>query len=397
MASRVAVIHHDLMSKGGGEAVTMAVLEALQDDYDLTLLTLDEPDFEELNRYYNAAVEGPDIEIAGRLGPWLHERFGLTYYILQNALLGRYARRHRGEYDCLVSTINELGLGGGAIQYVHFPFDWTVNCNKREEIFHPTVEEDSVYERLCTSVAGVDRAEIQSDELLANSEWTADVVEDAYGTRPRVLYPPVDAEPFDGRPWAEREPGFVALGRIERSKRLRELIRIVDGVRQQGHDTHLHIVGPTVDETYYREVAAMAATRQYVHLDGELPRDDLVNLVCAHRYGIHGKEYEHFGMAVAELAAAGCITFVPASGGQCEIVGDHDALCFESVEDAIEKVDRVMSQPDAAQRFRVGSEEIRRRFGRTRFKQAIRNVVRRQLGETTSVARPEQTAVAPED
>jgi glycosyltransferase involved in cell wall biosynthesis len=40
------------------------------------------------------------------------------------------------------------------------------------------------------------------------------------------------------------------------------------------------------------------------------------------RYGIHGMLDEHFGMAPAELAAAGCIVFVPNDGGQVEIVDD---------------------------------------------------------------------------
>ena len=375
MAGNIAVIHHDLMSKGGGEAVAMTVLEALQDDYDLTLITLREPDFEELNDYYNTSVDPVPIEIAGTVAPQLHEQFGIKYYVLQNALLGRYARSHADEYDCLVSTINELGLEEDAVQYIHFPFDWTVSCDHREEIFHPTVEEDSLYERLATYVAGVDRTDIRSNTLLANSEWTADVVEDAYGTRPDVLHPPVDATPFDRRPWAERESGFVTVGRIERSKRISELIEIVDGLREQGHDTHLHVIGPTVDEAYYEEVAAMAAERDYVDLEGEIPRRELVERICTHRYGIHGKEYEHFGMSVAELAAGGCVTFVPAAGGQREVVGDREELLYESVDEAVEKANRVLSRDGPPDDLRLDRREIRRRFGRRRFKREIRSIV----------------------
>ena len=384
MAGNIAVIHHDLMSKGGGEAVAMTVLEALQDEYNLTLITLSEPDFEELNEYYNTSVDPVPIEIAGTVAPQLHEQFGIKYYVLQNALLGRYARRHADEYDCLVSTINELGLEDDAIQYVHFPFDWTVSCNHREEIFHPTVEEDSLYERLATVVAGVEREDIQSNTLLANSEWTADVVEDAYGTRPKILHPPIDTAPFERRSWAEREPGFVTVGRIERSKRITELIEIIDGLRQRGHETHLHVIGPTVDEEYYEDVAAMSAEREYIELEGEVPREELVDRICTHRYGIHGKEYEHFGMSVAELAAGGCVTFVPASGGQREIVGDRPELRYESVDDAIEQADAVLSRDEQPSDLRLDRGEIRRRFGRNRFKQEIRSLVADEVDRPTS-------------
>jgi len=379
----IAVIHMDLLSKGGGEAVAMNVLEALQDDHDVTVLTLTDPNLDELNDYFDTDVDIHDltVERAGRLAPWLNERFGLKYYVLQNALLGRYARRRSDEFDLLVSTINELGLESDSVQYVHFPFDWTVSCEDREHIFHPTVEEDSFYERLATWVAGVEREDIRQNTLLANSGWTADVVEDAYGSRPRVLHPPIDTREFEDRPWSEREDGIVTVGRIERSKRIKELIRITEGVRERGHDTHLHVIGPTVDEEYRAEVQALAADREYVEVEGEVPREELVERICEHRYGIHGKEYEHFGMAVAELAAGGTIPFVPNNGGQHAIVDDREELLYESVDDAEEKIARVMADPDRQRDLRepMGPTEIRRRFGRERFQREVRRIVAEAL------------------
>jgi glycosyltransferase involved in cell wall biosynthesis len=368
----------DLMAKGGGEAVAMNVLEALQDEYDVTLLTLTDPDLPELNDYFNTDVTDIQIRQAGRAAPWLHETFGLKYYVLQNALLGRYARRHSDEFDLLVSTINELGLETDAVQYIHFPFDWTVSLDNREHIFHPTVEEESLYEQFCTRVAGVCRDDIQSNVLLANSKWTASVVADAYDADPNVLYPPIDTEEFDPRRWAEREAGFVTVGRIERSKRITELVEIVGAVQERGHDVHLHVIGPTVDEAYLAEVEAMVEDRPYVELEGEVPREELVERICTHRYGIHGKEYEHFGMAVAELAAGGAIPFVPANGGQHAIVGD-DRLTYDSVEDAVDSIDRVLSNQATQTELRMGPAEIRERFGRERFKSEILSIVAEEI------------------
>ena len=379
----VGVVHMDLMSKGGGEAVAMNAIEALQADYDVTLLTLTDPDVGELNDYFNTGVdaEALDVERAGLAAPALNRVFGLRYYVLQNALLSRYACRRADEYDLLVSTINELGLPADSVQYVHFPFDWTVSLDHREHIFHPTIEEDSPYERFCTRVAGVSKEEIGATRLFANSGWTADVVEDAYGTEPEVLYPPVDTGEFTDVPWAEREHGFVTLGRIERSKRVVEMIEVVDGLRDRGHDLHLHVVGPTVDEEYREEVVAAAADRPHVEIEGELPREELVELVCTHRFGIHGKRFEHFGMAVAELAAGGAVPFVPSDGGQHAIVRDEERLQYESVGDAVETIDRVLSDPDLQRELRQGPEEIERRFGRARFRAAVSDAVAEQLGE----------------
>ena len=360
----------------------MNVLEALQDDHDVTVLTLTDPDLDELNDYFNTDVTDVTVERAGHLAPWLNDHYGLKYYVLQNALLGRYASRRSDEFDLLVSTINELGLEANSVQYVHFPFDWTVSLDNREHIFHPTVEEESMYERLATWVAGVDRQDIRSNTLLANSGWTADVVEDAYGTRPRVCYPPIDTAEFESRPWDEREDGVVTVGRIERSKRIVELIEIVDRVRERGHDCHLHVIGPTVDEEYRREVEELAESREYVFLEGEIPREELVERICSHKYGIHGKRYEHFGMAVAELAAGGAIPFVPDDGGQHAIVEDRAELTYESVADAVEKVSTVVDDESLQRELQsaFGPAAIRRRFGRERFKHEIRSVVEGALG-----------------
>ena len=377
------------MSKGGGEAVAMHVLEALQNEYDLTLITLNQPDFEELNDFYQTSVDPVPVRIAGTVAPWLHRQFGIKYYILQNALLGRYARRHADEFDLLFSTINELGLGSDSIQYVHFPFDWSVSLPNREHIFHPTVEEDGPYERLCTAIADIDRKDIQSNTLLANSEWTAAVVEDAYDTRPDILHPPIDTRSFDPQPWSDREPGFVTIGRIERSKRIADMIKIIDRLRERDRETHLHVIGPTVDEEYYKEVAALAADRPYIYLEGELEREELVERICSHRYGIHGKEYEHFGMAVAELVAGGCVTFVPSNGGQHEIVGKREPLLYDSVDDAVETIDRAFTRSGEPEDLRFSQREISRRFGRERFQEEIRKTVAETLhgGKSQPISR----------
>ncbi|WP_440008084.1 glycosyltransferase [Halomicrococcus sp. SG-WS-1] len=173
------------------------------------------------------------------------------------------------------------------------------------------------------------------------------------------------------------------LGRIERSKRVVEMIEMVDGVRERGHDTHLHVIGPTVDEEYRREVEALASDREYVYLEGELPREELVDRVCSHRYGLHAKEFEHFGMAVAELAAGGAVPFVPNDGGQHAIVDDREELLYESPADAVEKMDRVLSNPDLQRDLRKRPEEIRRRFGPERFREEFRAAVDESLGRST--------------
>lgn len=372
--STVVVVHPDLSSKGGGESVAMAVVEALQADHDVTLLTLSDPDVGELNEYFNADVDAGalDVERAGVLAPAVHDRVGSSYYVLQAALLARYARRRADEFDLVVSTVNELGLPAESVEYVHFPFDWTASMSGREEVFHPTIRDGSLYERLCTRVADVSVAGVREGTHFANSEWTAEKFADAYGLRPPVLHPPVDTEGFEDVPWSDREAGFVTVGRIEPSKRVVEVVRIVDGVRERGHDVHLHVLGPAYDREYAARVRTMAADREYVEVEGEVDRSELVERISTHRYGIHGKEHEHFGMAVAETVAGGAIPFVPASGGQRALVRDDPRLLYDSSADAVDTIDAVLGDRALQRELRRRPAEIEREFGRERFQARIR-------------------------
>ena len=53
---------------------------------------------------------------------------------------------------------------------------------------------------------------------------------------------------------------------------------------------------------------------------------------------------EHFGMAPAEMARAGCIVWVPRGGGQMEIVGREPALMYESDDEAVEKISATLGE-----------------------------------------------------
>lgn len=370
--ARIAVAHTDLTAKGGGEGVCVNVLEALQDDHDVTLLTLVDPDLGELNDYFRTDV----ADVAVRTPPGvaaLLDRLDEPRYNLRNALLNRFVARHRDRFDLAFGTDNELGVAGTLVQYVHTPRFARLVVSKRvgEDSFV-----DHAYDRLCWRLGGFDPERIRSSTVLANSGWMADVVQDAYGVRPAVVHPPVDTRGFAAasRPWDDRDPGFVTVGRLARYKNVLDAVEILDRVRDRGHDVHLHLVGPGYDDEYAREVARAASEREYVRVEGELPRAELVDLVCRHRYGLHAKRHEHFGMAVAELVAGGTVPFVPDDGGQREIVGS-DRLTYSTIPEAVDRIERVLSNPDLARDLRRGPREIEREYGRERFHREVRSIV----------------------
>ncbi|WP_227352862.1 glycosyltransferase family 4 protein [Haladaptatus salinisoli] len=375
--ARIAVVHPDFSVKGGAEAVSMNVLEALQADHDVTLFTTVRPDFDALNRYYNTEVGGVSVAVpavnslARRL---VGSRFGLVQY----AILNRAIRSKTDAFDLVVGTYNELAAGDSALLYVHHPL-----YRQPEESLDAREQTSArrAYERLCSAVAGVTDEHLRRSTVFANSGWMAKLVNRVYDADARPLYPPVDTTEFDPLPPDEQELGFVAIGRFAPDKNTLRNIEIIERVRERGHDVHLHLVGPSHLSDYHERVRRTAAEYDFVHVEEELPREELTKLVDAHRYGLHGKENEHFGMVVAEMLAGGAIPFVPNSGGQREIVDERPELLYDSVEGAVERIDAVLSDSALEAELRGDLARASERFGRARFRERIRETVRESVAD----------------
>jgi len=340
--ARIAVLHNTLDLRGGADAVCLHVCQALQDDHDVTLFTLSRTSVAELNDMFgtsvDVAVERPpfgrrlaDAFAAGT--PWLGPQLPL-----RTVLLHAYFRRRADAFDLAVSTANEVALLLPSVQYIHFPQFDQYHC--------PAGGFDRA-NPLWSRLAGPRERRLPADAtVLANSAWTADVVEATYDRRPAVLHPPVDPIP-DRRPWAEREQGVVTVGRLAPDKRTLDAIEVVDGVRERGHDCHLHIVGSAAPayRQYVERVAAAARERPYVTLERDVSRERLERVLATHRYGLNTKRREHFGMALAECTAAGMVTFAPDDGGQRDVVGDPGRL-FESPADAADRIARAIDRDE---------------------------------------------------
>lgn len=372
--SDLAVVHPDLGIRGGAESVCMQVLEALQDDHDLSLFTLTRPDVPALNDYFDTDVRPLDVRLAGRVAPALRASAGNRLLRLQAALLGRYVRWRADRFDLVVSTKNEFDFGAPSVQYVHSP-----QFTAADPGLDRTGTPRRVYEGVCSALAAPESDDLHSAVVLANSRWTAGVVEEAYGVGAETVYPPVDGSEFPERDWGEREDGFLTIGRIGPSKRVLRNVDVVERLRERGHDVHLHVVGPTTDDDYSRRVERAAADREYVVLEGAVDREALIDLVATHRYGLHGRPYEHFGIAVAELVAGGTVPFAPASGGQREVLGDDDRLLYDSVDDVVEKADSVLSDPDLQRSLRERLDATSPAPDPEQFRERVRDVVERAL------------------
>ncbi len=377
-------VFHPLFGFGGGEAVCMNVLEALESSYDLTLLTMTDVDIETMNEYYDTAVD-PEIEVepGGAVRKSLRgsqqalaSLTGTACGRLHVGLFTRLVTQYTDQFDLLVSTFGEYDFGVESVQYIHLPM---YNRHRFPADLKPG-KTRQIYDRLCDITAG--KPDRPDGTLIANSDWTAQITERLYGIEPETVYPPIAADEFADPAWDGRENGFVTIGRIDRTKRIEDMIAIIQGVRDRGHDVHLHVIGPEADHAYARSLRRYCEDDGSIIFEGRLDRSRLVDLIESHKFGLHAKRYEHFGMAVAELVAGGTVPFIHDSGGQREIVNRDDRLVYTSVAEAIERIEWLLERPPELHDARAGLPDIADRYGSDRFQETTRGVIERTLAST---------------
>ena len=377
--SRVLVVHPSLQPPGGGNCVAAWALQALRGEHDVTMLAWRRPDLDPVNDYFGTSLAPGDFAL--RRVP-AAMRAAVAALPGPSALLGicltmRAARRllARERFDAVLGTQNEMDFGRRGVQYIHFPTLFEPRPEHDLRWYHRPLALLAAYRRACRRIGGCTDAGVRANLTLVNSDWTGEHYRRRYGGGCVTLHPPVPGE-FPDVPWAEREDGFVAIGRISPEKRLEEVIAILAALRARGRDLTLHLVGSADHRGYTRRILALAAReRAWVRVHLDLPRAGLLELIGRQRYGIHGMVGEHFGIAVAELQRAGCIVFVADRGGQVEIVGGDPRQTFGERDDAVAKIDRVLGDPALRGELRRAAAARRDLFTAERFMEGIRAAV----------------------
>jgi glycosyltransferase involved in cell wall biosynthesis len=347
---------------------------------DITLATGREMELDRLNSHCGTDVRPGDFHL--RVSPpLLRSVIGHTD-ALRGAAFGRFLRDVAPEFPICISAYNFMDFGKPAVQFIaDFSFD---DVLRREfdpgppgarSFAHRGGPLRRMYLNLAGVIAGRSGYDGRDDWIIANSNWTADVLKQRRGiVCRRVLYPPVacDAPPV---PWEEREDGFVCLGRVSHEKRIERMIGIVKRIRTMGHDTHLHIIGPVRDDAYGRMIRGMIEENStWCFAEGSKRGREKFELMARHKWAIHACGREAFGIAVAEQVRCGCVPFVPETGGPAEIIGER-MLCFGDEADAAAKIDMVLRSPQRQTEIRAHLAERARLFNTDVFVREFRQIV----------------------
>jgi glycosyltransferase involved in cell wall biosynthesis len=383
MRPRVAVTHAQL-GYGGSEAAPLWTIEALKHDCEVSLITGGDVDFERLNEYYGVQLKPTEISVISVPLP-LGLREG-RFAGLRGRFVGRYIKQVAANFDLVICGYGACDFGKPGIQYVSdfaFKYEWRNALDPALQGWKNWWYGDTLlrqcYLKLCDRVCATRSEAWKSNLTLAISDWCTERLVNRLGLPARTLYPPV-AGGFPDTAWENREEGFVCVGRVVPEKQIDRAIRILQRVPAHGYDVHLHVLGLLEDSPYGKRLRSLGAQNSgWLHLEGRVFEKRKKDIIAAHRFGIHARENEAFGIAVAEMVKAGCITFAPNSGGQVEIV-NHPALVYEDEEDAVRKIENVLTSVPLQANLRQHLAEQARKFSVENFKSGIRDVVFEFLG-----------------
>jgi glycosyltransferase involved in cell wall biosynthesis len=291
------------------------------------------------------------------------------------------ARRVAGEYDVRISAYNLTDWGLPAI---HFLADFSWNKQIRDRLDPPSpgfVYKTSLLRQAYLGLASAieqpsGRDPLVEDQLIANSNWTAETVHRECKIQcAATIYPPVWSE-FPDVSWKQKEDSFVMIGRISPEKQVEKAISILSAVRDRGPSIDLHLCGQIEDNLYGRRIVELCRKHSsWIIPEGRVTGERKASILAKCRYGIQARSAEPFGISVAEMLKAGAIVFAPREGGQAEILKNPDLL-FSDEPDAVEKILSVLKSPTRQAMLRSELHDRRQSFSTSTFISRVQGFVK---------------------
>jgi glycosyltransferase involved in cell wall biosynthesis len=378
---RVVVVHPDVNFGGGAEAVAAHTVDALSRLHDVTLVTWSQPDRAQLDSLFGTELASAPFRVVAASTSVRAPNTVSRHLLFRHVVGSRVARSTLAGQHLVIGTHGELTTQLPTIQYVHHPI---YSSRVPPEIL--TGVRQGLAERLTRMAAraaaralvGGSRAAFGRSTTLTNSLFMAEWIERAWGICARVLWPPI---PLAARPritWETRESGVVCVGRLIPGKRILEIIRAVAEARRLGADLHLHVVGEGAG-AYAAAVRAACRRDTGATYEGVLSLPDVTELLSGHRFGVHAARYEHFGISLAQMVRAGCITFAANGGAPAQTLASTPYLLYDDFEQLASRLKTISCDRALQAQLRIDLAPIREAFERHRFGQEMASVVRERL------------------
>jgi len=374
---RIALVHTLFEEAGGGERLALEMYRALKDlGHEVGLYTahVDDRAWEVLTSGMNGI---PRPEVLGEpLTSRLLRRSGrLVRYrrLLTMGYLARYAEGLRQRYDVIVETQSNVPLRWADASYIHFPalIDYMAlqaRAGGLRRLY------DWLIVRRARSLADNTRP------VMTNSSWTFEYVRKAYGSqRIYVVYPPVNVEELLSLR-GDRGKVVLTVSRISPEKRLTAIAEVARLVPE----AEFYLVGSTsvYSGPVLREIRERAEGLSNFHLETDVPRRRIIELMSQASIYLHPPFAEHFGIAIAEAAAAGLVPVVYRDGGGWTDIASRvdQGLGYANAEEAASIIRSLMSDKGRLEELSARARGVAKGFSYDAFKGRLEEVIKALKG-----------------
>ncbi|MFP3287997.1 MAG: glycosyltransferase, partial [Acidilobus sp.] len=235
----------------------------------------------------------------------------------------------------------------------------------------------SLHERLYYGLVGREARRLASRRttVMTNSAWTAERVKGAYGSqRIYVVHPPVNVEELSTL-GGNRGRVVLTVSGIYPEK---NVLAIAD-VAKLVPEAEFYLVGATgpASEPVVRELKRRSEGLRNFHLETDVPRRRILELMSQASIYLHPPFAEHFGIAIAEAAAAGLVPVVYRDGGGwTDIVSRIDqGLGYTGVEEAAHIIRSLLNDTERLRALSARAREVAKGFSYERFKERLNEVI----------------------
>jgi len=368
---RVALIHTAFFSAGGAERLFLEMRRALKDlghDVDLYTAYFDKRAWDVIT---NGMGDVPEpIILREPITSMIFRKAKLLGILLAGWRLEEPVKRFRLRYDLIIETQSDVPFRWADASYVHFPLVDSLKFLMHQYRLR-------LYERAYNSLA-IWMARALADgtkPVMTNSTWTVKYIRETYGNqRVYVVHPPVNLEELSSI-GGDRGKVVLTVSRIVWDKRVTEIPEVAKLVPE----AEFYLVGSTrPDLGPVLEVLKERAERlRNFHVETDVPRRRIIELMSQASIYLHPPIVEHFGIAIAEAAAAGLVPVVYRDGGGwTDIVSRIDeGLGYTSVEEAAHIVRSLLNDPERLKTLSARAREVAKGFSYENFKIKLSEVI----------------------
>jgi glycosyltransferase involved in cell wall biosynthesis len=372
---RIALVHTLLFVAGGAERLAIEAYRALEDlghDVDLYAAYVDERAWQILT---SGMGNVPRPRVLGEPPISKLLRNAMTLRLLLAAShLKEAVGRLRSRYDLVIETQSNVPVGWADACYMQsFPLAGLLTYYINIEHLKLNLRERA-YNSLIAWIART--LADKTKPVIANSSWIAEHVKRVYGSqRVYVVHPPVNVEELLSI-GGDRGRIVLTVSRIDWGKKVWEIPDIARLVPE----ADFYLVGSTgpSSKLVLNLLEERAKGLKNFNIETDVPRKRIIELMSQASIYLHPPHAEHFGIAIAEAAAAGLVPVVYRDGGGwTDIVSRIDeGLGYTGVEEAAHIVRSLLNDAERLKELSARAREVAKGFSYERFKGRLNEVIR---------------------